>query len=253
MTTSSSGLVAWPDCQAGIWTSTFGSGLRARHVRLRDAANESFQQRIAGETIGPVQPSAGHFAHGIQAGDIGLAVHIGHDAAALIMRGGNHGDRFFGDVDAVLQAGRIDVRKPLAEELGGLERNIQEHTVRAALLHLVVDCARDDVAGRERFERMVFVHELHAIAILQNAALATDGFADQERFGFRVIKARGMELDEFHVGDARSGSIGHGHAVAGGDIRVGRVEINFSATARGQQDRTGPRTFPPRRFLSQRT
>ena len=44
-----------------------------------------------------------------------------------------------------------------------------------------------------------------------------------------------MELDEFHVRDLRARAPGHGHAVAGRDGRIGRVEIDFAATA-GRED-----------------
>ena len=50
-----------------------------------------------------------------------------------------------------------------------------------------------------------------------------------------MIKAGGMKLDELHVGHGRAGAIGHGHAVARGNVRVGGVKINFAAAARGQE------------------
>ncbi len=43
-----------------------------------------------------------------------------------------------------------------------------------------------------------------------------------------------MELDEFHVGHAATGSPGHGHAVAGADVWVGGVQVHFAGTAGGQ-------------------
>ena len=50
-----------------------------------------------------------------------------------------------------------------------------------------------------------------------------------------MVETSGMELNELHVGDGSAGAICHGHAVAGGDIRIGGIEINFSAAAGGQQ------------------
>ena len=41
-----------------------------------------------------------------------------------------------------------------------LVRDVEQHVVRAAPFHFAVDRARDDVARRERFQRMVLVHEL---------------------------------------------------------------------------------------------
>ena len=45
----------------------------------------------------------------------------------------------------------------------------------------------------------------------------------------------GMKLDELHVGDGGAGAVGHCHAVAGGDVRIRCVEINFTAAAGGEQ------------------
>ena len=70
---------------------------------------------------------------------------------------------------------------------------------------------------------------------LQHAAFAAHRFADQKRFRLRMIKAGGMELDELHVRHRRARPIRHRHAVARRDVRVGRVEINFPATA-GRQE-----------------
>ena len=52
----------------------------------------------------------------------------------------------------------------------------------------------------------------------------------------RMKQAGRMKLDELHVGDRRAGAPGHGHAVAGRDVRIGRVEINFPATAGREHD-----------------
>src|SRR5258707_8123206 len=55
-----------------------------------------------------------------------------------------------------------------------------------------------------------------------------------------------MELDEFHVSHGCAGPVGHSYAVARGDVRVGRVKIDFAATARGEQcDRGGKRLDLP--------
>ena len=52
-------------------------------------ADQSFEQRVAGEAIRPVQPRAGDLAHGKQPGQIGRAVQCGRHTAALIMGGGH--------------------------------------------------------------------------------------------------------------------------------------------------------------------
>src|ERR1044072_8013800 len=50
-----------------------------------------------------------------------------------------------------------------------------------------------------------------------------------------MIKGRRMELNEFHVRDCRAGAIRHRYAVASRDVRIGCVEINFAAAARGEK------------------
>ena len=45
-----------------------------------------------------------------------------------------------------------------------------------------------------------------------------------------------MKLDELHIGDGCPGAERHCDTVAGGDVRVRRVEINFAATAGRQRD-----------------
>ncbi len=47
----------------------------------------------------------------------------------------------------------------------------------------------------------------------------------------------GMELDEFHVGDARPGAPAHGDPVAGGDVRVGGVQVHLARAAGGEDGR----------------
>jgi len=41
-----------------------------------------------------------------------------------------------------------------------------------------------------------------------------------------------MKLDEFHIGDFRAGAVGHGNAVARGDVRVGGDQIHFARASR---------------------
>ena len=54
-----------------------------------------------------------------------------------------------------------------------------------------------------------------------------------------MVETGGMELDEFHVGDAATGSPGHGDAVPGGDVGIAAVEVCFAGAAGGEDG--GPR------------
>jgi len=55
----------------------------------------------------------------------------------------------------------------------------------------------------------------------------------------RVIQAGRVELDEFHVRYPAAGSPSHGDAVAGGSVRIGRVEVDLAGAARRQNRMIG--------------
>ena len=52
-----------------------------------------------------------------------------------------------------------------------------------------------------------------------------------------------MELDELQVGHPGSGPVGHGHAVAGGDVRVGGVQVDLAAPAGAEHGHPGQARF----------
>ncbi len=138
------------------------------------------------------------------------------------------------DVDAVGEAGLVDVRETLAHEGGGLVRDVEVHAFLAGLFHLRVDGAGHDVARGERGERMVFVHERLALRRLEDAPLPAHGLGDEERARLRVEEARRMELHELHVRNRRPRPPRHRDAVARGDVGVGGVEVHLAAPAGGE-------------------
>ena len=107
----------------------------------------------------------------------------------------------------------------------------------AVHLHLVVDGAGDDVARRELGVADGSGHERLAVRPPQDRPLAAQRLADQERLRLRVVQAGRVELDELHVADRHAGAVGHGDAVAGRDVGVGRVEVHLAGAAGGQQRR----------------
>ena len=60
-----------------------------------------------------------------------------------------------------------------------------------------------------------------------------------------------MKLDELHICDLHAGAPRHRHTVSGRDIRIGRVQINFAATAGRQHDPVRPDSFYFTGFLVQ--
>ena len=82
---------------------------------MRD--DQAFEQRIARQPIRAVQTGAGHFADRVKPGQTGRAVHVGLDSAALIMRRRHDRDRLLRHVDPEAQAGLVNVRETLLQEL----------------------------------------------------------------------------------------------------------------------------------------
>src|ERR1051325_2361086 len=58
-----------------------------------------------------------------------------------------------------------------------------------------------------------------------------------------MIERGGMELDEFHIRDCGAGAIRHRHTIAGRYVRIGCVEINFAAAARGEEKISAGKRF----------
>ena len=107
-----------------------------------------------------MQAGARGFANSIKPGNVGLAVHVGNDAATLIMCGGDHRQRVLGHIDTVTQAGLVDIGKAVDEEPGRFVSDVQPDMVRARFLHLGIDCAGHDIARGEGFQRMISIHEI---------------------------------------------------------------------------------------------
>jgi hypothetical protein len=165
--------------------------------------------------------------------------------STLVMGGGHDGNEVLGDVDAELEAVGINVGEPVNYKTRGFCGDVQKHAVGPALFHFAVDGPSHDVARGEGFERVITVHEGLAGGIAQNAAFAAHRFADEKGFGGGMIEAGGMELNELHIGHGGPRAIGHGDAVAGGDVGIGGVKIDFAAAAGGQEDKGGGEGLDP--------
>ena len=117
-----------------------------------------------------------------------------------------------------------------------LVRHVQAHVVEPVNLHLLVDGARHDVARSQREAPVVLLHKLLTVGQAQNAAVAAHGLGD-EVGGVRLagmIEGRGVKLYELHVLHRGLGAVGHGYAVARGDVGVRRGGIHGAAAPRGQ-------------------
>ena len=156
---------------------------------------------------------------------------------------GNDRDGLFGDVDSVAQAGLIDVWKAIDNERGRFVGDIQKNMVGSRFFHLRVNRAGHDIARSQGLHGMIGFHEWKAIQVFEDASFSPQGLRDEEGFRLWVEKAGWVELNEFHVRDGNPGSCRHGDAVAGGDVRIGGIQVNLTATASGEDDKRRPDGF----------
>ena len=140
------------------------------------AADQCFKERIAGQTIGAMQAVAGDFSAGVQSRQVGGAVDFGHHTAAGRVRGGYDRNRLRSHIDAVAQAGGIQVGETLALEGFGPMRNVKIDVGVAMFFHHKIDGARGNIAGRERAAIIEVLHEGLAADILQFRSFAPNGF-----------------------------------------------------------------------------
>src|SRR5690606_39828611 len=144
------------------------------------AIDKTLQQRVACHAIGAVQSGEGGFANGVQVFHIGATFEIDDDTAAGVVRGRYDGNWIARDVDAELEAARLDGGEVVENELGRFVADIEIDAIDTETFHFMVDGAGDDIA-RCQFTALVEAkHETLTIRQQQSAALATDRFGDQE-------------------------------------------------------------------------
>ena len=205
-----------------------------RHGALRSHA--AFEQRIARQTIRPVQAGATHLAHSAKPPDTRGPIHIGEHATALIMSRWHHGNGFFGDVDADIEASFLNVRKVTGNELWGPVADVEIDAGATGLLDLMVDRPCHDVTRCQRATRIIPLHELLPVFADQACAFSPEGLADEEGAFLRMVEAGRMELDEFHVRYGGTSAPSHRHTVTCRDAWIGGVQIDPAAAARGEND-----------------
>ena len=169
-------------------------------------------------------------------------------APAAVVRGGHHRDRLAAHVDAQLEAAPVDVGEALGQEVGRQVGHVEQRRESSPVRFISASMARATMSrGARSLQLVVAGHEGDAVAQPQDAALAAQGLADQERLGLGVVEAGGVELEELHVGHLGAHPVGHGHPVAGGDVGVGGVEVDLARAAGGDAPPPGPRWSSPRR------
>jgi hypothetical protein len=145
----------------------------------------------------------------------------------------------------------IQVGKPAGNPVCRQVGDVQKHAVLAGAFEFRVDGTGHHITAGQIFFRIVTFHERVAVGIHEAAAFAANRFRDEKILGGWVIEAGGVELDELQVGHGGAGAVSHGDAVAGGDVRVAGVQVDFARAAGGQQGNAGAEGLDPARLVIQ--
>src|SRR5690606_32516790 len=114
----------------------------------------------------------GDLADGPEPRQGGRAVDVGLDPAALVVRGGDHGNGLLGDVDIDAETGVVDIGEARANEIGGLVGDVEKDAGAARFFDLLVDRPGDDVPRGERSARVVVLHEAVTVFVDEFGSLA---------------------------------------------------------------------------------
>ena len=105
---------------------------------------------------------------------------------------------------------------------------------RALARHLGEHAAHHDVARRELGLGVDGEHEALAGRVAQQGAFAAQRFGHERRRRVADGQAGRMELHELEIAERGAGAIGHRHAVAGGDLGIGRAGVDLSRASGGE-------------------
>ncbi len=209
------------------------------------AVDQTFEQGIARQAVGAVDPGAGSFAGGIKSGKRGAAAEIGANASHRIMRRRTDRHQVRGKIDVVLQAGGVNARESLLQafaiQVGKVK--IDDRLARRRNFQLVGNGAGDDIARSQLRHIVVLRHEAAEIRIAQISAFAAQRLGEQKARRVFQIKSCRMELNEFHVADFGARPKGHGNAIARSDPGVRGIGIDLAHAAGGQHDGCRPDLF----------
>ena len=181
----------------------------------------------------------GGFTGSVKAGDGSASPKIGFDAAHHEVRSGTHGSEVAGKIEAIAEAGGVDARETFFEEVLGLFCHVQIDMRAVRFVHFADDGACDNIAWSELLSFVVALHETFEIDIAEDAAFASECFAEKEARGALDGQGSGMELDELHIGEDGAGFVGDSHAVTGGGIGIGGFAVKLAEAAGGEENGAG--------------
>ncbi len=205
----------------------------------RFSENETFQQGVGRQAIGSVKAAFGHFASGIEAGQVGAAIKVDDDAATGIMLRRDDRDRLLGDVDVEIEQPGINGREMMPHEFRRPVADVEMDIVQPQALDFMVDGACHDVTRGEFRARVETRHEAfaatrHAGGEFQMTPFAAHRFSDQEILDLQIIEAGGVKLVHLHIGNAAPRAPGHGDAVPCRAARRGGEQIGAACAASAQ-------------------
>ena len=117
--------------------------------------------------------------------------------------------------------------------------NVEKNRIISTFFQFRVNGPGHHISTGQIFLGIVFFHESMACGIHQNAAFPPDRFGNQKILGIRMIEAGGVKLNKFQIGNGGAGTVAHGDAVAGGNIGIAGVKIDFSGAAGCQKGDLG--------------
>ena len=96
--------------------------------------------------LAPCKAGVAHFANGIKAIEIGLALLVDNHTATGVVGGRDDRDRLFGDINAEGQQFFVNGREVLGDKISRFVADIEVHAIGTQALHLEVDGAGDHIA-----------------------------------------------------------------------------------------------------------
>ena len=144
--------------------------------------DQAFHQGIAGQSIGPMHPGAGHLPNGIEArqacGGLQICCHPPHP----VVGGRCHGDGGLGGFEAQLAAAPQDRGELLVQPVFPHGPEVEPEVIDPVLLHPAGEGSTHLVAGGE-ITACQISHGAVPLAIEQPGTFTAYGFGDQEPGG----------------------------------------------------------------------
>ena len=201
---------------------------------LRNPCSEyhSFEKRVRRQAVRPVDTGASDFADGPQIRDRRAAPLVHRHAAHVVVLSRRDRNEVACRVDSRRHAARINRRESFLERVANRFARVEEGA--APGRDFSKDSARHHVAWGEIAIRMKLKHEALALAVHQERAIAAQGFSGKRSRIDADVDRRGMELDEFRIGQYCASSCRHREPNAARFSRIGGHRIEMTDAPGGE-------------------